>query len=96
MKDSASTSITSTLAMPVMWPCPGRPQCGKSFLYNQAYKAHLLACKDAKRKRVKAVTAGLNSVLALIWNAENSEWGNITICRSGNQNLKETVVLESV
>ena len=69
-------------SMPVMWPCPGQPTCRKIYLYARGLKAHIPSCKHAQRKKVTYSDA-LNTMLAIVQQAEDTQRGNITVSRNG-------------
>ena len=73
---------SSVIKMPVMWQCPGQPQCRKIYLYARGLKAHIPSCKHAQKRRV-TYSEALNTMLTIVQHAENTQRGNITVSRDG-------------
>ncbi|XP_041354576.1 uncharacterized protein LOC121372340 [Gigantopelta aegis] len=67
--------------MPIMWKCPGHPNCKKTYLYVSGMKAHIMTCKHAQKKAVRHKKEEIATMLTIIEFVEDQQKGNVTLAR---------------
>lgn len=67
--------------MPIHWQCPGSPQCMKVYLYAAGLKAHMAACKQAQKRKVRHKRDEIETMISIILFVEDQKKGHVMLCR---------------